>query len=253
MTEVSYIACVQYICSLHLPNAVYGCDAKPGVCWTDPKYCDLPTNPGNVSLGGGLQSCARPDGASWCCRDDPVEICGKVPGDTHICWASELDFENPMRAVELNVARNPESARSILLSLGLTISSPTGVSLPSTSSESSTSSISSTNGTNTTVTAHPSQSPNLSAGAIAGIVIGAVFARGLLIFAVLWFLRRRKWRSTEPEPPNEHVQYEPVTEKNTQSGYDGDAHTSALHELDPSTPPVQLSGSRADQRHELPS
>ncbi|KAF9734794.1 hypothetical protein PMIN01_07697 [Paraphaeosphaeria minitans] len=215
-----------------LPNVVYGCDAKNGVCWTSPQVCVL------------LPSI----GSKWCCRDEPVERCGVTPSESFICWANDLDDDNPMRPIELDVARNPESVRSILSSMSLTISSPTALPIITTAfltlsaNNTDTATTAYSSDTSTTLAAPQNNDPTLPTGAVAGVAVGALLVLGLIIFGAIFILRHKKQTSTRHEP------------RDTQSEISANelSDTRAMYEVADSSC-AELSGPRNDQRHELSS
>jgi hypothetical protein len=228
-----------------LPDAVYGCDAKSGVCWTSPQPCTLPPNIGNSSLGNGLQSCTRSSSTRWCCRAYPGERCDITLTEPYVCWANDLDDDNPFRQIEGDVARNPESASSILSSMNLTISSPTALPvittgfLTASANNSDTTSISDPG---TTLISNQEKKPVLSSGAVAGVVIGAIVFLGLHILGAVLILRYRKRKYTTPEPLD--TPSEVLAEKISANEL---SDAAAMYELESSTC-AEFSG---NQRHEL--
>jgi hypothetical protein len=225
-----------------LPNVVYGCNAKGGICWTSPQDCALPHDIGNSSLGYGLQSCTRPSGSKWCCRDGPVERCGITPTEAFICWANDLDDDNPMRRIENEVAKNPESARSILSSMSLTISSPTALPIITTAFLTS-----SANNISMTPKSPQHPEPILSTSAIVGVAIGALVVLGSLILVVAFLLRHKRRRRTRVELHN--TKFETLVGQTSANEL---SDTMAKYEVGGSEC-AELSGPRSDQRHELPT
>lgn len=238
-----------------LPNVVYGCDAKGGVCWTSPQKCNIPLSIGNTSIGNDLQSCTWPSGDKWCCRVYPVERCSSTPTEPYFCWATDLCDENPLRSVALENARNQGKARITLSSMGLTLSSPMAQPTHFPTSSSNNAGTASTSNTSTTSTSNPSTTSTpqqrndntLSAGAGAGVAIGGIVVLGLLISSAVYLLRHRKRQSAA------NVAHSITMENLTKESLAHElSDARAVHEL-AMLPYADTIGPQRERRHELGS